>query len=409
MVDVNSVTKETDVYNGASAHTYQMDVDQNMTVNEYWLNCNSTYINHSYNNVSTDDEMTIVQYSSILFALLIFKWILSPLIVSANGLTIVVIVKYIKKVTPTHVGIAFLAIAGLFVGISLLLNLVVHLLGNSVHSEHIYNMTVWVSLVTIGLNISAMLLIAFERFIIVTSWKFHQKHLTVKRQVGLCMTFFVYFLLFATSLTLVTESKFRKGVLVTRSKHKAVAEALFIPTYILITFALVYCYLKICLFMWKQRKMLISRQNSSKESNFKKEKKTTILIAIILTVYLAGTLPSFVYTMLTANNPKSLNIELSELFGLLWYATILFDIFICAWKVPQLQEGYRKILCSFRKSRTTQVAPWPNVQPCGSSLPLKPRREFDSSGFKMNNSVAVVEPGSSKVICVIENIYPFNN
>ena len=142
MVDVNSVTKETDVYNGASAHTYQMDVDQNMTVNEYWLNCNSTYINHSYNNVSTDDEMTIVQYSSILFALLIFKWILSPLIVSANGLTIVVIVKYIKKVTPTHVGIAFLAIAGLFVGISLLLNLVVHLLGNSVHSEHIYNMTV---------------------------------------------------------------------------------------------------------------------------------------------------------------------------------------------------------------------------------------------------------------------------
>ena len=79
--------------------------------------------------LSTDDEMTTEQYSTLLFALLIFRWILSPLILAANSLSIIVIVKYIKKVTPTHVGIAFLAIAGLFVGIVPLLSLAFYLMG----------------------------------------------------------------------------------------------------------------------------------------------------------------------------------------------------------------------------------------------------------------------------------------
>ena len=141
MDNVGSFTNETGNYLGAtdsypdkSTHTYQIDVDQNMTAEEYRLNNNSTQMNQSYQNKSTDDEMTTEQYSAVLFAFLIFKWILSPLILTANSLSIIVIVKYIKNLTPTHIGIAFLAIAGLFVGIVTLFSLAFYLMGNSVHS-----------------------------------------------------------------------------------------------------------------------------------------------------------------------------------------------------------------------------------------------------------------------------------
>ena len=66
MIDVNSVSDETsdyldttaDSYPDNSAQRYQMGVDQNMTADEYWLHYNTTEIYQSYQNKSTDDEMT---------------------------------------------------------------------------------------------------------------------------------------------------------------------------------------------------------------------------------------------------------------------------------------------------------------------------------------------------------------
>ena len=192
MIDVNSVSDETsdyldttaDSYPDTSAQTYQMGVDQNMTADDYWLHYNTTEISQSYQNKYTDDEMTTEQYSTLLFPLLIFKWILFPFIVTANGLTIIVVMKYVKKITPSHVGIAFLSYTGLLVDIVPFLNPVIHLMGDSVHLRYVI---IWLFIVVPGLNISAMLLIAFERFILVTSWKWHKNHLTVRRHIGLCI------------------------------------------------------------------------------------------------------------------------------------------------------------------------------------------------------------------------------
>ena len=259
MIDVNSVSDETsdyldttaDSYPDTSAQTYQMGVDQNMTADEYWLHYNTTEIYQSYQNKSTDDEMTTEQYSTLLFALLIFKWIMFPFIVTANDLTIIVAMKYVKKITPSRVGIAFLSFTVLLVGIFPFLNLVIHVMGDSVHLRYVI---ICLFIVVPGLNISAMLLIAFERFILVTSWKWHQNHLTVRRQIGLCIAFCVYFLLSATILTLLLDSEFKYEVLVLRSKWKAIIPVLVVPTYTLVTCTITYCYLKICLFIWKQRK-----------------------------------------------------------------------------------------------------------------------------------------------------------
>ena len=101
-----------------------------------------------------------------------------------------------------------------------------------------------------------------------------------------------------------------------------------------------------------------------KSTEFPEGKKTTVLVVIILTVYLAGTL---VYSLMLRNEPENLSVELWEIIRC---AISLVDIFIYAWKVPKVQEGYRKIL----SCRTNRIVPWYNVQSCRMNFPLVPRR-----------------------------------
>ena len=402
MVDVNGVsnlrTIAGDSLPSVHVHTMAMTADEYNTTEAY-----QSFQNETTNDEATDNEMATDEYSSLLSALLIFTWILSPFVLTGNGLTIAVVMKYIKMVTPTHVGIVFLSFTGLFVGIIPLLNLAIYLMGDSVNAKYIHNSTVWVSLVARGLNVCAILLIAFERCFLVTSWKLYKKHLTVRKQIGLSIAFCVYFVLSATVLTLVTDSElisttvltlvtdselisttvltlvtdseFKYGVMEIRSKRKTIVYVLVVPPYTLATCTIAYCYLKICFFIWKPRKSLVSSQNNSNQQNFQKEKKTTVLIAIILTVYLAGTLPNLVYSMLAINNPKIIiKPVLLAIFRLLLYVATLIDTIIYAWKVPEFQKGFHKILCCLLKSRIIQVAPLPNVESLGNNLPLEPRR-----------------------------------
>ena len=75
-------------------------------------------------------------------------------------------------------------------------------------------------------------------------------------------------------------------------------------------------------------------------------------------------------------DPNIFNANLFEFRQLIWCETALVDFFLYAWKVPEFQKGYRKILCCHRKSRIIQIAPWSSVEPFRSSLPLVPRRQY---------------------------------
>ena len=396
MVNVKNVTDvpnddldtTTDGYPDTSARAYQMGMDQDMNTDEYWLHHNTTDVYQSYNNVFTDDDMTKdeitrKEHLTSSFTLGMFMWILSPVILMCNGLTIIVVMKYIKKVTPTHVVIAFLAFSGLFVGIVPLLSLTLYLVGDSAQSKGINDLNTWVTLVSRTLNISAILLIAVERCFLVTSLKLYQKYLTVNRQVGLCIAFCALSFLIATIFTLMTDPELKNGnsyQILLGKRTMFLIHILILPIYTLHTCILAFSYLKIYLFLWKHRKTVTSSQSSSNPQNFQKEKKTTVIISIILTVYLIGTLPNFTYTMIIQRNPKLLNVEMVESFRLVWCITTLIDTFIYAWKVPEFQDGYRKILCCLRQPRIIHVLPLPNVESPGNNLPLEPRREIENSG-----------------------------
>ena len=353
---------------------------------------------HDYEStdMTTDDETTADETVLLVFILLVLKWILSPFILTGNGLTIIVVMKYIKKITPTHVVIAFLALAALFVGIVPLLNLVVYLLGDSVQAENICIVITWAKIMAIWLNVWAIMLIAVERFILVTSWKWYDNHLTSRVQAYLCVALGICGLLLATLFSFWAKTEFSYGdcYIVTMSENKFTVYAIMIPSQVVITSSLVYCYLRICHFIRKNRKNLASSQNSSNESNFRKETKTTVLITIILMAYLVGTVPATIYGLMTSHNPAIWKAEVWEFFRLTWYIVALLNNFIYAWKVPEFQHGYRKMLCCFQKCRAIRIVPWHNVQPRGMNFPLEPRREFDSSGTALGNSAVDIEAGS---------------
>ena len=360
MVDINNVTdapnddleKTTDGYHGTFAHTYQMGSVQNITTDEYWQNYKTTAVYQFYKSVTIDgettkDEITREEHLTTALTLGMITWILLPVILIYNGLTIIVVMKYIKKVTPTHVVIAFLAFAGLFVGIVPILRLTLYLMGDSAYSKCINDLNGWVTMAARTLNVSAILLIAVEHCFLVTSSKLYQKYLTVRRQVGLCIAFCVFSFLLSTIFSLMADSEFKNGNSYQGHLGKRVIFVLYVwlPIYAIKTCILGFCYLKIYLFLWKHRKTVTLSQNRSNQQNFPKEKKTTTLIAIILTVYLFGTLPNFVYAMMIQRRPKLLNLAMWEILRVVLYFTTLIDIFIYAWKVPEFQDGYRKILC----------------------------------------------------------------
>ena len=405
MDDTNGTTDETDDYLGTTTDGYhdtsvrasEMSMDQDMSTDEHWLHYNTTDVNQSSQNLTTGyhqatDEITSSEISSLVFTLLVTRSILSPFILTCNGLTLIVVMKYIKKITPTHVVIAFHAFAGLLVGVIPLSHLAAYLAGISARSKYIFRIMVWGIRVARYLNVSAIMLIAVERFFLLTSWKMYRKYLTVKRQVVLCAVFGIYCFLLGTIFNLLVDFELKNGTFVPVYEEKAAVWALLVPSSVIPSCILMYCYLKIVVFLWKQRKTLAITQNCLNQSNFQKEKKTTVLIAIVVTVYLVGTLPVFLYVMIITENPKTMNAELLEFMRLIWCVTALVDFFLYAWKVPSFQKGYWKILC-LGKSRVIQVAPWSSVQPFRSSLPLEPRRQFGVTLSSQGTAMKAVSTG----------------
>ena len=282
MVGANNVTHETDDYwatttdgyHGTSALAHQMRFNQNMTTDEYWLHYNITDVYQSYQNVTTDgaarkNEISRGEHLTLAFILVMFMWILSPIILACNGMTIIVVVKYIKNVTPTHIAICFLALAGFFAGIIPLCRLILYLMADSVHSKFVNVLNLWVTLAARTLNIFAILLIGVERCFLVTSFMFYKKYMTVRRQGGLCIVFCILSFLLSTIFTLVADSEFSHKNIYRTQFGKGGTFLLYVwpPIYAIITCILVFCYLKIYMFLWKHRKTVILSQNGSGQIN----------------------------------------------------------------------------------------------------------------------------------------------
>ena len=213
----------------------------------------STDVYQSYENVTDSDDIATDESSILLFVVLAFKWILSPFVVTADCSTIIVVVKYIKKVTPTHIVIVYLCFSGFLIGIIVHpFNVVLFFTGDSLNPEHLCELLTWVKFVAVGLNFNAVFLIAIERCFLVTSFKLHRKFLTIRRQVYLCIAISMCLLVLATIYMLKVDSGLRFGdcyvvlkISQLKSRLRLIVYVTIMTPFAVATCSIAYCYLRI--------------------------------------------------------------------------------------------------------------------------------------------------------------------
>ena len=137
-------------------------------------------INMSDFNISTT---TIDRYFGFSFYICIAECCLSPFILLGNGLTVVIVTRYLKKVTPTHVAVIYLAVADFTVGMMPWFHLTTYLTqGDWKHWRNWCTFAAWFDYMSSAFNLLSVMLVAIERCFLITKWDLYQKKYTVRKQ-----------------------------------------------------------------------------------------------------------------------------------------------------------------------------------------------------------------------------------
>ena len=132
--------------------------------------------------MATTTTTTIEQYFGLSFYICIVECCLSLFILLGNGLTVVIVTKCVKKVTPTHVAVTYLAVADFTVGIMSWFHLTTYLIQGYRHWRNWCTFAAWFEYISSSLNIVAVMFVAIERCFLITKWDLYQKKYTVTKQ-----------------------------------------------------------------------------------------------------------------------------------------------------------------------------------------------------------------------------------
>ena len=322
----------------------------------------------SYNNLKKE-------YSVFSFVLCVFTCVLSIPIVTGNGLTLTIIVRRVKK-SPSYVSVGFLTCTDLLVGFTPWFFLTMYLNIDLLQDKVFCIFSAWFEGFVICLDVLAIFLITCERYLLITNWQLHRKYLGVRRQVYVSAGCVILSFVINTASFMTGEVLPMYGSCYwALDTNKKLDYLLTIPIYTIVLLVIIYCNSCTVLFVWRHKLKLITNQNAMNERDFKKEKKTTVIQAIILSFFLCSTLPLVIHSGLISDDPSKKDIALLDALIFIWKTSALVNPFIYAWRVPDIQEGYQKIcdrlIC---KRRRNQVFPFHGIR--GRDGPLQPRREF---------------------------------
>ena len=157
--------------------------------------------------------------------------------------------------------------------------------------------------------------------------------------------------------------------------YKPIPNIVITPTYLILLSILIFSNSSIVYLVWKQKRKLVSHRSTMNQIDFRREKKTTALQAFIVIYCIIFSLPVFIYSNLIPSDLAEWQVELLNILCFMWYITMVINPFIYAERVPDIQEGYRKIyyrlICTKRLNRD---------RPCNAThrmnRPLQPRRDY---------------------------------
>ena len=365
-----------DIYQNFSSAAYRSTTDENDGITPS-LSVFSVYPDDdsSANQLLGDGHVNTTGYDvmegldeGIPFSISFYvRCVLACITLAGNIFNIAIITKYVKHVTPTHIALAFQATANILAGGLPFIQLA--LTGDKPKS--MCGFTLFVMILTYYMNSFSIMLIAAERCILLVSWKWYKQFWTNKKQACLCACacFWCVFVGAVTTLHVDSEIRLKSCFFTQLTGNKLLVYMLTILSYLLASLILIFCYLRILYFLWKHRMTM-----NSSTSQRQREKKTTRLVAVILTVYIIGTLPVINYRALQEAKSQNWNRGLVIAFRIIWHVSTLLNTFIYVFKAPEFHQVYEKVFCC-KMFRRKKVEP-PDIQLRAVSVPvgLEPRR-----------------------------------
>ena len=121
-------------------------------------------------------------YFGLSFYFCIVRCCLSTLILLGNGTIVVIVTRYLKQLTPTHVAVTYSAVSDFTVGMLLWFHLIRYLTQGYTHWRSWCTITAWTENVVATQNFNAIMFVAVERCFLITKWNTYQEHHSVAKQ-----------------------------------------------------------------------------------------------------------------------------------------------------------------------------------------------------------------------------------
>ena len=344
--------------------------------------------NMSYEDVLVTTETTATEATTIttaqttedkfgvIFYIIVMKCCLSVVIFLVNGVPLYILKRYIKHINAVHLTIAYLASADIFLGLDPWLRLVLIFMKNLNWQKTFCVFALRSNAFSQHWKIQAIMLIAAERYLLVARSNFHHKHVTPAKfkYVFVAGVTFTLVAMIISSFTQNTTPK--PGECFGTVPGKKI-RLFFSSIYWIYTLIIIFSYVKIIILIWKKRKAQTDR---FKVQHTKKEKKTTILTMIVISLFLVTTAPRIMYVMSLPENPTKGQYQFGKLLSLLWFCNSIVNPLIYTCKVPAFKEAYAKIFGRFfQNTSRNRVGEQINVQEFRSNMNVhvEPRRDVD--------------------------------
>ena len=326
---------------------------------------------------------TIQQYFGLSFYICILKCCLSPWILHGNGLTVVIATRFVTKVTPTHVAVGYLALIDFMIGMTPWFHLITYLTQGYKHWRNWCTFTAWVDCFLVTQNTTAIMLVAVERCFCITKWKWYSNKYTVARQKLISGASCLFLLLMSIIYIILGEVDPKYGnCYFDLIKNRKLVNYKFLPTFVVVFSVFSLCYGKIIHFLCIDKRSAMQRNHQSRM------KRTTSLIALVVTIYTLTTVPTIIYITILSEDVTRIQVQILNILIFVYYCNSIVNPIIYTFRIPEFKKAYCKILdriCNRRRNEVSVINPSGNNMNIPhesrrilvSLVPLEPRRDVD--------------------------------
>ena len=299
---------------------------------------------------NTEDKLDIRFYVTAV------KCYLSLVIFLVNGVPLYTLKRYVQHINAVHLTIAYLALADICTGLQPWIKVVIIFIEHQNWGKGVCVFVAWLNFLCEHWKIQAITLIVVERYFLVARSNFHQKHFTPAK-LKYVFAAGVTFIVVTMTAYIFTGNMTQKGgecCGIVAGKKTSI-HMLFSSIFLAYTLVLIFSYIKIIIFIWKKKKITPGGLIVQNHNQLNKEKRTTILIMIIVSLHVATSSPKVLQDIILSNNPTKYQKYFGMVLSFLWFCNSILSPLIYTCKVPAFKEAYGKIFSRICLKRNENV------------------------------------------------------